>query len=722
MSIDQSRIASGFDLELLLSERYIKYFLLTSFETGSMPWYMQDVDPNTGDVTHIMIHPPVELQENRLYEPQEQFVPHPFPDEIPIVFTEHAQACAVELLPDDQEADIRVTLIISVIAPPLLPGGGPVILTEQDMTMDAKFFIVADTDANGFQRNVRLRLEVIDLNGPFLDKAKTLKRVKEEVDRDIPLAIIGDAGAVQEIHSQKFFAQNEDDPPTCLGLYVNLKLRNGPEPDAFFGPRGDLALAQNFLPRGHELAFGFNGALYPKLGSDIRQRMAVAEAGGGFSYPLDPDDPGTGHINSVAVFPQGRASRGPTGETSHTFDNILVIQVKGELNIDSFFEPDFTMTITLVPVLDDDGVLTFKTGFDLNIPALGWFVVGAALLSFLSLNLAIPATLAVLAAKAIIEQHGEDKAVPIIQAKLDDASFVDSFPNKLLVEQRRWDPGYFTDHQIVSLVQEVPINDQGLAFAAFDLRVGKEPKPLENAIIRSEVRDASGAMTGLLYRINDWSADFAQQLDLVFPATDRMDFVEIVPPDGGVESNRLHLTIEQAAARAQAQRLIDKLNYRPYKVDEAEHQIYQILTLSDIEVPEIKALARSLLRRELEAAHGQEYRQQAHDELLAELGREPTSAEIEARHDEILAAEVDRGADKRYRRERERFLKFDLEPFEFAQLQEQKLVILEFEGLQIVKVRKSAGGAVYYRDRPDSDKGDNLLKLPHYKSQPIVRV
>ena len=59
--IDQSRITSGFDLELLLSKRYIKYFLLASFETGSMPWYMQDIDPDTGDITHIMIHPPVEL-------------------------------------------------------------------------------------------------------------------------------------------------------------------------------------------------------------------------------------------------------------------------------------------------------------------------------------------------------------------------------------------------------------------------------------------------------------------------------------------------------------------------------------------------------------------------------------------------------------------------------------------------------------------------------------
>lgn len=267
----------------------------------------------------------------------------------------------------------------------------------------------------------------------------------------------------------------------------------------------------------------------------------------------------------------------------------------------------------------------------------------------------------------------------------------------------------------------MPINDQGMAFAAFDLRVGKEPKLLEDSIIRSEVREANGDVAGLLYRIRDWNKEFEANLQLVFPATDRMDFVAIVPPDGGVEANRLHLTVEQAIARMQSQRLLEKISYRPYKVDEEAHQIYQILALSDIEVPEIKALATGLLRSELEQAHGQEFRQQAHDELVAELGREPTAEEVEARHDEILNDAVEKGAAKRFRKERERFLKFDLEPFEFADLQSKKLLVLEFEGLQIIHMRKSAGGAVYYRDRPDPDKGDNLLKLPHYKSEPIVR-
>jgi len=66
---------------------------------------------------------------------------------------------------------------------------------------------------------------------------------------------------------------------------VNLNLKSGPEPDAFFGPRGDLTVAQNFLPRNHDLAFGFNNDLYPKLGSDIFQRMARPKDGGGFFIP-----------------------------------------------------------------------------------------------------------------------------------------------------------------------------------------------------------------------------------------------------------------------------------------------------------------------------------------------------------------------------------------------------------------------------------------------------
>jgi len=94
------------------------------------------------------------------------------------------------------------------------------------------------------------------------------------------------------------------------------------------------------------------------------------------------------------VLPQGHAERDNTGRSVTVFDNILNIEVRGEYSTD-LFDPDFTMTISFIPSIDDKGVLTFGTDFDLNIPLFGWLLVGTALLSFLSLNLAIPASLAV---------------------------------------------------------------------------------------------------------------------------------------------------------------------------------------------------------------------------------------------------------------------------------------------------------------------------------------
>ena len=734
--IDQRRVTSKFHIELLLDEHYIKYLLLTSFETGSIPWWTTDTDPATGAVTNIIIHPPKILEEHRLYDPHPDFIPHPFLDQVDIVFTESTEACEVTLLPDEEEADIRVQMIVSSISPPIFPGGANVILLEQQMHIDSKFEVIADTDPNtGNQSNVRVKLELVDIGGPFIqlasglpgfDKQRVLDNMHDQFDRDMPLAAFGEGGSLKRIASKKYFEDGNE--PTCIGIYADLLLKSGPEVGAFFDSEGDLDLAQNFLPKNEHLAFAFAGDLYSKMASDVRQRMAVPKPGGGFSYPLQADDPGKGTINSVAVFPEG-VNGGPVINTSLTgqpldpalFANRLVIQVKGEYVIEGFFNPDFRMTIRLIPGIDDKHVLTFITDFDLNIPSLDWLIVGGALLGFLSLNAAIPITLALFAARYIVETTAEGEAIPIIKEQAGDPTLFDTLPNKLPAEIRRWDPAYSTEHQVVSLVQDVRINDQGMAFTGFDLRIGKEPKPLENAVIRSEVRDGQGNVSGLLYRINDWNAELAKDLDPIFPGTDRMKFEEILNPVGQFESFRVHLTVDQATERVGKSRLREKIIVTPYKIDEREHQIYQILTLSKTEVPEIRQRAKGLLRRELNQAKGVQFHQQAHDELLAELGREPTADEIEARFREILAAAVDAGVDKRFRAEREHFLKLDLEPFEYADLQQRKLLVLEHMVLQIVKVRDSAGGTVYYRDKPDRDKGDNLLFLPRYRSETIVR-
>ena len=66
-------------------------------------------------------------------------------------------------------------------------------------------------------------------------------------------------------------------------------------------------------------------------------------------------------------------------------------------------------------------------------------------------------------------------------------------------------------------------------------------------------------------------------------------------------------------------------------------------------------------------------------------------------------------------------LKFELEPFEFADLQKKKFLILGLGKLDIITMHRDGKVTVYYRDHeqpfePNVDASDNLLALPRYVS------
>ncbi|MBK8553458.1 MAG: hypothetical protein IPL53_21290 [Ignavibacteria bacterium] len=56
--IDQSLVKSGFDAEVLFGNRYIKYLLLNSIETGGLPLNLDIPVPNedTGEVKILTIN------------------------------------------------------------------------------------------------------------------------------------------------------------------------------------------------------------------------------------------------------------------------------------------------------------------------------------------------------------------------------------------------------------------------------------------------------------------------------------------------------------------------------------------------------------------------------------------------------------------------------------------------------------------------------------------
>lgn len=729
--IDQTRVSSGFDVEFLMSADFIRYFLLCSMETGSIPWWSESsgIDGD-GNPFHraTLTHPPIELEQRRLYPVHPDFAgnEHPFQDLVATVYSRKDTEFRVTILPDDVAGvDIVLRIFPSVID--LLPQP-PVVLSENLLFADLhiSFDVVFDTREDGLLTNIGLQLEVMDISGLLIDaavasgasKTEILADMKEQIDRRVPFALSG-GSSLQRIETRKFL--DDENRPNAIGVYINLALQNGPEAASLLPDRGDVNLAQNFLESGANMAFAFPSETYARLGDDFKFKMAVPKPDepGEFHFPLMDGDNQVGIIKGISVYPEKIVSR---SNQSATFTNVLVIDIHGEYTIENFFDPDFHMKIRLVPTVNENGVFDFDVDFDLDL-SLAAHLVPIFLtmaLSFVMPKLGLSLLVLSLLTLKIIEEVGKRAAQSPLQAELDRASFLDTLPHKLTIETRRWDPLYSTLHRVETADVELQVNQDGFAFDAKNVFIGRRFQPLQNMVIRSETRDGSNAVNGLIYRANDIDAYLDNDLVNVFPATDRMPYVELLPPDGDIESHRVSLSLDQVQARIEAEdRHVKELDYVAKKVDVIDHQIFQILTISKTEIPEVENFTRSRLRREILDANGAAFRQQAIDELQTELGRAPTEEEIATRFDQILANAVNQVFQRRLLIELDSHLKFDLEPFEFADLQHKKILVLGRDHLVIRRMTKNDKVTVYYRDyeqpfEPNTDKTDNLLSLPRY--------
>lgn len=202
--IDQAKVTSGFDVEFLMGEEFIQYFLICSMETGSIPWWSlsSGVDEK-GSLFHraTITHPPSELQQRRLYPVNPDFVgnEHPFQSIVSTVYSNKGTEFRVTILPDDVAgADIRLRLFPSVIDFLVQP---PKVLAENFLhaDLDIDFDIVFNTREDGLLDNIGLQLELVDVSGPLIDiavafgatKESILRDMIEEIDRRVPFAVSG---------------------------------------------------------------------------------------------------------------------------------------------------------------------------------------------------------------------------------------------------------------------------------------------------------------------------------------------------------------------------------------------------------------------------------------------------------------------------------------------------------------------------------------------------
>lgn len=720
---DLSLLQSGFDAEILLNRRYIRYLLMNSIETGALPMQLSfPFELNGNPVTMVIdLYAPEDYDRAYDINPAAVWPLNTSPDSFD---------CEI-LFDSDINADLRIRLVGDIT-------GVLVPFINQAIDLYASFTLVSYTDNNGNQSNARLQLALLDMQGPIIDtmlsfggitKEELLAMVKPYIDRDVPLSMVGSNQQVQQVALKKLPGADID--TAVIGLYLNLVLRTGPLETDVLGQRGNLDNAINFLPAGDNLAFGMAGTIYSAISTDAFQRTAVEtpEDSGTFEHPIlsDPSNKKSdrlGTIKDITIAPKKSLTGDPLGELLITVHGELTWDVE-VLGLDIVPDPDFWLYITIKPTVNN-GLIDWEISYDIDFDPVYKIVinllVGSLLACLFIATLGAGAILVGGAAFMLLFALEDAVVEPFVAAAIAgdnedmfDTSFLDAMPNRLTIESRRWDPFYTTDHQVAALTDGVQIRDDGMGFSG-KAKLDKQPVFINHIVARQESRNASGILDGLWYRVKDHNKDtndFVQE----FPASDRRPFVKI---EDDAEKNLYALNLAQIESRLDEARLLPRILYDARKVYLRNNQVHQILAISQQEIKEITNDLKDTFKENeaaaIRAAQEDALRQEAIDELTAETGNAPSDEDINTLVDEKVDALV-KDALKNYTDTQltsdleaavDAQLRFDLESFEMGTLQ-QKLIVMLSRFSRVIRQ-----GKPYYRDRPDGFKVDNLMELPKY--------
>ncbi len=722
--INKDLVTSGFDIELLLSEEYLKCILLSLYESETIPHWVplkvfNEGEPNEVELSAFIIPPP-DLASKRLYEVNPAFNPNPF--EVNFGHPSVENSFSVEILSGGEVASVRLKASVC-----MLLNGEPLEPMEVDLLADV---FLSSTEANGFQQSVLLNVEITDFESDVLedfvrglgsaeyDRQFILDQLRENISQHIDLGIVGKDKAVHKIEMKVF--ESTEETPAAIGIYLNLKLQNGPASNSFLPDRGNVEDAQNFLPLEHNLAFALPGAIYERLGPDLayRQAMQTSVCPPEFKYP----DMFKGFIlQSISLGPEIITSSAGTVET-----NKLRIHINTEKEIDNFVDPDIDVYITLKPVITD-GIVSWEVDADVSgllisltmllsmLLATGiTFIFGPAAWVYLLVNASLLAleTGGIIALNELYVEGFADEEVR-------DTNVLETIPHHLTIATKRWDPLYNTLHQLVASVVQMEIKSQGIFMLGKEIRLGVDFQAAVDAEPRAVTKDADGKITNIQYIVP--GVENLDMLGVESATANREPYLNIYQP-AGMSTYFVDISIEQIEDRLEKKKIITAVPYVAYRVAMDGGQIDKLQLVSSQELNNTKNIIYSQLKLVLEAGHEDELREEAINRLTTGGCDAGDEKQIELMYKKVLREKIDRQLVDELTEYMDIILSqtfnphLELTPDEIAEIEKKNIWVLvnksDGRPLEMVTMRS---GTVYFRDRKDAIVPDNLLSLPRFK-------
>lgn len=703
--MDQTRVTSGYDVEVALGGRYLQYLLLLGVETGEIP-IETTFTLGSGDEIKVEMLVPPSVNFDRTY-PLDNGAPTP-------AEWVNDDAFAVEVL-DGAGPDLKVTLFVR------LTRGTQVANADINLHLNITLDSELDSDGIGLG-SMTLNLELLDIDGsivtvaesqtPPVTKADLLARLQPLINRGLSLNGLGTGGRIAAIHMKKLPADPERE--AALGLYVNLILRAGPQVDNVLGARGVLAQAQNILEPGSDVTFATRSTIYGDFAADAYHRMAERK-GSGYHHPVKKAGEKLFDVVEIEARP---ALFNP---------NQLQVSVEGEYEINNLPDPNFTVHIFVRESLDADGIMDWASDAEVEASILADILLGVIALATVPLfgPYSVLVFMALEAGKYITEKVIAEVYVEEKADKKVDAALLDVAPNRLTIARRRWDPLFTTNHQIGLRPGEALINAQGLALWG-KTAITRATEPAKGVIIREAIRDADGKTTHLVYRVRGLVG--AEYLGALAPGMHRGSTTQPDPADPDL----FQISVPDAVARVLASEIDGSEIYEVQGIEFREGKVENMLVLSRREIGELR---NSLVEPVRAAAQVDAEAQDSviRAAVVADFGAQgiiPTDEQIDAEVavrkqaivDEAVKAYEDGALADDLAEAKEELAQFELSPNEFGRLQTAGLLrIADYELVEIGNAER-----YYYRDRYDREDeetlaarlADNLHSKPKYHHSP----
>lgn len=706
--MDQTRVTSGYDVEVAMGGRYLQYLLLMAVETGEFPIEETFTPDGGGNPIRVQVLVPPIIDRTYLLDENA-----PQPSEAPV-----DEAFAVEILPTHAlGADLKVSVWLS------LTRGTQTAVAFIDLFVGIGLDTTPDTDGIGLGA-MALKLELLEIGGPLvsiaesnsLPAAELLARLQPLINRDISMNDLGSGGRIGEIHMKKLAADAENE--AALGLYLNLVLRTGPQEDNVLGSRGDQTLAQNILEAGADITFASRASLYSDFAADAYHRMA-RRSGSGYHHPVMKKDEKLFDVVEIEARPV------------LTGNNQLKVSVEGEIEINNVPDPNFTVHIYIYEALDADGIMSWTSGADVEASILADILIGVIALA--TVPFLGPYSVLVFAALETAKYITQEAIAEwIVEEKTDkkvDTALLDVVPNRFTILRRRWDPFFTTNHQIGLRPGAVLINTQGLALWG-TAALTRATEPAKSIVIREAVRDADGNATDLIYRVE--GLEGSEYLKAIAPGMHRGPFIQ---PDEVAEPQLFQLAVDDASARVAAQELDGSEIYEVQAIEFVSGEVVNLLVISSREIKEQRNRLIGEVRATAEAAAEAEdsiIRGEVLDEFDAQ-GIIPTDEQVEAdvaaRKQVIVDTAVSTYESTSLVDDLAAavapLVRFELSPDQMGRLQTKGLLkIAKYDLVEIGTEEQ-----YYYRDHyvraeettPALRLADNLHSQPRYRNTPTGR-